>query len=59
MNYYGGKELAAAFRTVRGNTVKLAEEVPEDKYGFRASARSRSQERDCPSLSRPVPIRAT
>ena len=37
MNYYGGKDLAAAFRTVRGNTVKLAEEIPEDKYTFRAS----------------------
>lgn len=37
MNYYGGNDLAAAFRTVRGNTIKLAEEIPEDKYGFRAS----------------------
>jgi uncharacterized damage-inducible protein DinB len=35
MTYYGGKELAAAFRTVRGNTVKIAEEIPEDKYDFR------------------------
>jgi uncharacterized damage-inducible protein DinB len=37
MNYYGGKDLAASFRTVRGNTIKLAEEIPEDKYEFRAS----------------------
>jgi uncharacterized damage-inducible protein DinB len=37
MTYYGGKELAAAFRTVRDNTVKIAEEVPEDKYTFRAT----------------------
>jgi uncharacterized damage-inducible protein DinB len=35
MTYYGGKELAASFRTVRGNTVKIAEEIPEDKYDFR------------------------
>jgi len=35
MTYYGGKELAAAFRTVRGNTIKIAEEIPENKYDFR------------------------
>ncbi len=34
MTYYGGKELADAFRTVRGNTIKIAEEIPEDQYGF-------------------------
>jgi uncharacterized damage-inducible protein DinB len=34
MTYYGGKELAAAFRTVRDNTIKIAEEIPEDKYEF-------------------------
>jgi uncharacterized damage-inducible protein DinB len=35
MNYYGAKDLAASFRTVRGNTLKIAEEIPEDKYNFR------------------------
>ncbi len=39
MTYYGGKELAAAFRTVRNNTIKIAEEIPEDKYDFQAVAR--------------------
>ncbi len=34
MNYYGASELAASFRTVRGNTIQIAEEIPEDKYGF-------------------------
>src|SRR5437868_9962753 len=34
MTYYGGKEMAASFRTVRNNTIKIAEEVPEDKYAF-------------------------
>lgn len=34
MTYYGAKELAASFRTVRGNTIKIAEEIPEDKYDF-------------------------
>jgi uncharacterized damage-inducible protein DinB len=42
MAQYGGKELAAAFRTVRGNTVRIAEEIPEDKYGFRAAPDTRS-----------------
>ena len=37
MTYYGGKELAASFRTVRGNTMKIAEEIPENKYDFRAA----------------------
>ena len=35
MTYYGGKEMAASFRTVRDNTLKIAEEIPEDKYGFK------------------------
>ena len=42
MTYYGGKDLAAAFRTVRRNTVRIAEDIPEDKYGFRASPDTRS-----------------
>ena len=42
MTYYGGKELAAAFRTVRNNTIKMAEEIPESKYDFRAAPDTRS-----------------
>lgn len=42
MTYYGPKELAAAFRTVRGNTIQIAESIPEDKYGFRATPECRS-----------------
>ena len=34
MNCYGGKELARTYRTVRENTIKIAEEIPEDKYDF-------------------------
>jgi uncharacterized damage-inducible protein DinB len=37
MNGYGPKDLAAAFRTVRKNTVQIAEDIPEDKYGFVAA----------------------
>ncbi len=42
MTYYGGKELAAAFRTVRKNTIQIAEDIPEDKYTFKPSPESRS-----------------
>jgi uncharacterized damage-inducible protein DinB len=42
MTYYGGKDLAAAFRTVRNNTVQIAEEIPESKYEFRAAPDTRS-----------------
>jgi uncharacterized damage-inducible protein DinB len=34
MTYYGSKELAASFRTVRNNTLTIAKEIPEDKYSF-------------------------
>src|SRR5215470_3194892 len=42
MTYYGGKELAEAFRKVRKNTIQIAEDIPEDKYGFKPSPESRS-----------------
>jgi len=34
MLVYGGKDLARAYRTVRENTIKIAEEIPESKYDF-------------------------
>lgn len=37
MDCYGGKELADAFRTVRKNTLQVAEDIPESKYGFVAA----------------------
>jgi uncharacterized damage-inducible protein DinB len=42
VNYYGGKELADSFRTVRKNTLAIAEDVPEDKYDFRPMPETRS-----------------
>ena len=42
MTYYGGKEFANAFRTVRKNTIQIAEDIPADKYGFKPSQDSRS-----------------
>ena len=37
MNYYGAKDIADSFRTVRKNTIQVAEDIPEDKYTFRAA----------------------
>ena len=37
MNFYGGAEMAEAFRTVRRNTLQIANDIPEDKYDFRAT----------------------
>lgn len=42
MTYYGSKELAAAFRTVRNNTIKIAEDIPENKYDFTPAPECRS-----------------
>ena len=45
MNKYGAKELAESARTVRKNTIQIAEEIPEDKYGFIAAEGVRSVEK--------------
>jgi uncharacterized damage-inducible protein DinB len=45
MTYYGAKELADSFRTVRKNTIQVAEDIPEDKYGFKAAEESRTVEK--------------
>src|SRR4051812_9334084 len=37
MTYYGAKQLAESFRTVRKNTIAIAEEIPEAQYSFRAT----------------------
>jgi uncharacterized damage-inducible protein DinB len=42
MTYYGANEIARSFRTVRNNTIKIAEEIPEEKYGFRPCEGCRS-----------------
>ena len=42
MTYYGAKELARSFRMVRKNTITIAEEIPEEKYGFRPAEGCRS-----------------
>jgi hypothetical protein len=40
--YYGAKDLADGLRTVRKNTLIIAEEIPEDRYGFRAAPETRT-----------------
>ncbi len=42
MSSYGGKDLASAFRTVRKNTIQVAEDIPESKYSFVAAPDVRS-----------------
>ena len=42
MTYYGANDIAASFRTVRNNTLKIAEEIPEDKYDFRPAEGTRT-----------------
>ena len=42
MTYYGAKELADSFRTVRKNSIQIAEDIPEGQYGFRAWPECRS-----------------
>ncbi|MEP6763802.1 MAG: DinB family protein [Gemmatimonadaceae bacterium] len=37
MNYYGAKQMAASWRTVRNNTIQVAEDIPADKYNYRVS----------------------
>jgi uncharacterized damage-inducible protein DinB len=42
MTYYSGKDLARNFRVVRKNTLQIAHDIPEDKYGLRAAPGTRS-----------------
>jgi uncharacterized damage-inducible protein DinB len=37
MTAYGGKELANTFRTVRKNTIQVAEDIPESQYNHIAA----------------------
>jgi uncharacterized damage-inducible protein DinB len=42
MTYYGARELARSFRTVRKNTLAVADDIPEDKYDYRPTPECRS-----------------
>lgn len=45
MTYYGAKELADSCRTVRKNTLSIAEDIPQEKYSFKAASDVRSVEK--------------
>src|SRR5260370_8606447 len=42
MQLYGARQLADGMRTVRKNTILIAEDIPEKDYGYRPSPESRS-----------------
>ncbi|HXT17115.1 MAG TPA: DinB family protein [Gemmatimonadaceae bacterium] len=42
MAEYAAADMARSFRTVRNNTLQIAEEIPEDKYDFVAAPGTRS-----------------
>jgi len=42
MHGYNAKDMARSFRTVRNNTIKIAEEIPAEKYGFKPGEGSRT-----------------
>ena len=42
MNLYGSKQLVESFRTVRKNTILIAEDIPESDYKYRPTPDSRS-----------------
>lgn len=39
---YGTRQLVEGMRAVRANTIRMAEDIPEDKFGFRATPTTRS-----------------
>lgn len=42
MNFFGPRELVDGMRTVRKNTILVAEDIPESEYGYRPTPGSRS-----------------
>ena len=42
VTYYGAREIANSFRTVRKNTIAIAEDIPEDQYGFQCTPETRT-----------------
>ena len=42
MSFYGPQQLANSVRTVRKNTIRIAEDIPENVYSYRPTPESRS-----------------
>ena len=56
MNIYGAKQLANSFRTVRKNTVQIAEDIPESQYGFVPAEGTRSVAQTLAHLATLTPL---
>ena len=54
MTYYGAKEIAESFRTVRKNTIQVAEDIPEEKYSLSRRARHDERRARCWRTSPPL-----
>lgn len=42
MTYYGAQQLSKSFKTVRDNTIKVAQDIPEAQYGHAAAEGART-----------------
>lgn len=42
MTYYGAQQLSVSFKTVRDNTIKVAQDIAEARYGHRAAEGART-----------------
>jgi uncharacterized damage-inducible protein DinB len=56
MNIYGAKQLANSFRTVRKNTIQIAEDIPESQYGFIPAEGTRSVAQTLAHLATQTPL---
>jgi uncharacterized damage-inducible protein DinB len=56
MNIYGAKQLANSFRTVRKNTIQVAEDIPESQYGFVPAEGTRSVAQTLAHLAMMTPL---
>jgi uncharacterized damage-inducible protein DinB len=56
MNIYGAKQLANSFRTVRKNTIQVAEDIPDSQYGFVAAEGTRSVAQTLTHLATLTPL---
>lgn len=56
MNIYGAKQLANSFRTVRMNTIQVAEDIPETRYDFVPAEGTRSVARTLVHIATMTPV---
>jgi uncharacterized damage-inducible protein DinB len=56
MNIYGARQLAESFRTVRKNTIQVAEDIPESQYGFTPAEGTRTVARTLVHIAMMTPL---